>query len=106
MADYLTLVENRATLSPWMITAVDALSWIMPTAAAIFSIGAGVCALLKLDGCAAVLGIAGGVISASGVIATGQASRIRDQRLEQAWSTGMLGIDMANRALSQKPRTF
>lgn len=100
------LLHPRKEPPRWVLRAVDALSWGLPVVAALLSIGAGVGALRKLDDCAAVLGIAGGVISAGAVVITGIGSRIRDRRLETALALGHLGVDIGTSAQAWNTSAF
>src|ERR1700733_14312372 len=92
-----------STRTMWRI---DTPSWLLPVLAAIFSVAAGGEALRQDDSAAAFLGIAGGVASAFGVLFTGWASRIRDERLEVAHSLGNLSLNIASDAMSRTPVGF
>lgn len=105
-------VENDPVLFPkkepshrvmWLI---DTASWLLPVLAAILSVGAGMEALAHDDRDAALLGIAGGLASAVGVLATGWASRVRDHRLEYASGVGNLSLNIASDAMSRTPSNF
>ncbi len=91
-------LNPRRELSPRQVKAIDVLSWTLPVVAAGSSIAGGIAALNRIDERAAWLGIAGGVASAAGVIFTGWASRIRDERLEVAHALGALGVETAGQA--------
>lgn len=79
---------------------IDVSSWVLPTGAAILAIIGGVEALYDVNTLAAICGIASGIASAAGIIATGKASKMRDHRLELALAVGNLGIKMAERAMT------
>jgi hypothetical protein len=85
------------------VKVIDGLSLVLPSFAALMSVGGGVAALEAMNERAAILGILGGVSSAAGVIVTGWASRIRDGRLAVAHAVGELGISIAERAQSLIP---
>lgn len=106
LADYKALINPRGQTSPRMASAVDCLSWMLPVLAAVCSVGGGVEALRNDNTWAAVLGIAGGIVGALGVIFTNWASYIRDRRLAEAWNLGALGVDMATDALDRTPGSF
>jgi hypothetical protein len=67
------------------------------------AIVAGCAALRNADQWAALLGIAGGVIGALGVLATNWSSVIRDRRIELANSLAGLGVGMAETAQRYRP---
>jgi hypothetical protein len=105
-------VENDPLLFPkkepsrrimWLI---DTASWLLPVLAAILSVGAGAEALAHADRNGAFLGIAGGLASAFGVLATGWASRVRDHRLEHASGVGNLSLNIASDAMSRMSGNF
>lgn len=103
LVDYEPLLNPKPQLPAWAQRVVDRLSWGFPAIAAICSIGSGGAALWKADAWAAGLGIAGGVVGALGVWFTNWASRIRDNRLDEARNLGALGVDMAQDAHNRMP---
>ncbi|WP_114913325.1 hypothetical protein [Acidibrevibacterium fodinaquatile] len=92
------LIWPRPEPSPRMLLWLTRLSWVLPIGAAVFSIGAGICGYRADDKAAAMLGIAGGLASAGGVIFTGWVSRVQDRRLATALAMASLGVDMASKA--------
>ena len=104
--DYEPLLNPRPEPPPWAMRAIDFLTWTLPIMAAGLSVWAGVAALRKIDDWAAVLGIAGGVASALGVLFTGWASRIRDNRLAEAKAIGQLNMDTADHLMARQPSSF
>lgn len=103
---YDPLLNPKKEPSPRLAWLIDTAACVLPVLAAILSIGAGWEALRHDDSVVACLGIAGGVVSAAGVLATGQASKIRDERMAAALSLGSLSLDIASDAMSRTPATF
>jgi hypothetical protein len=91
---------------PLAMKAIDRLSFALPILAAGLAVWGGVEALRKVDDWAALLGIAGGIAGAGGVLFTGWASRIRDGRLAVAQSLGASAMGVADWTLSQAPPHF
>jgi hypothetical protein len=106
IADYEAIINPKRVVPGWAEHPVDCLSWILPTIAAICSVGSGVAALLNEDKWAAAFGIGGGFLAAMGVICTNLASRIRDQQLVDVRNTGALTMEMAQNALNRAPPSF
>jgi hypothetical protein len=104
--EYDPLLFPKREPSRLMMWLIDTASWLLPVLAAILSVGAGVEALAHDDRNAAILGIAGGLASAFGVLATGWASRVRDHRLERASGVGDLSLNIASDAMSRMPSNF
>lgn len=65
----------------WDTTKADRVAYWLPIGAAILAIATGVLALVRYNNLAASLGIASGIASAVGVVATGYASKLRDDQL-------------------------
>jgi hypothetical protein len=103
---YDPLLNPKKEPSPRIMWLIDTASWVLPVLAAILAVGAGVEALTHDDSVAAILGIAGGVISAAGVLATGWASKIRDERMAVAHALGNLSLNIASDAMSRTPAAF
>jgi hypothetical protein len=103
---YDPLLNPKKEPSPRIMWLIDTASWVLPVLAAILSVGAGVEAPRHEDGVAAFLGIGGGIISAAGVLATGWASKIRDQRMAVAFALGNLSLNIASDAVSRTPVSF
>jgi hypothetical protein len=105
-------IETKALLNPpWQPSArlalvIDSLSWALPVIAALTSIGGGIAALQNVDNLAAGLGIFAGIASAAGVLFTGLASRIRDNRLTVTHAVASLGLDIAEGTQSMYPQNF
>jgi hypothetical protein len=106
------IVENNSILNPkWepphaIMWVLDTATWLLPVAAAILSVGAGMDALHHDDHDAALLGIGGGVVSALGVLVTGYTSRVRDNRMERIATVGDLSLNIAADTQSRLPGNF
>lgn len=98
ISDYEAFINPRRGIPPWAEKTVDGLSWALPVFAALASVGSGFEALRGWEICAAMLGIAGGILGALGVVFTNWSSRIRDRRLAEVRSLAALGVDMAGDA--------
>ena len=97
------LLNPKPEMSPWAVCTIDVLSWALPAIAALLSVCCGVAALWKSEAWAAALGIAGGIVGASGVWFTNWASRIRDDRLARVQSLSAASMSMAGNALTRLP---
>ena len=87
--------------SPSTVWIVDLLALALPAVAAILAIISGVAALEHQDQTAAICGIVSGVISAIGVVVTGQAAKLQTQQLRHTLALANLGVEMANKAITQ-----
>lgn len=106
VVDYNPLLNPPKEPSPAAVRAIDALSWGLPAAAAVLSIVGGIAAPDNAASWAALLGIAGGVAGALGVVFTNYASRIRDGRLAVTHSLAALGVDNTELLQRQLPTGF
>ena len=94
------LINPPKEPSPLRTKIIDVSSWFLPTIAAFLAIISGVGALYDANTLAAICGIASGIASAAGVIATGRASKIRDDALAQVRATANLGVETASTAMT------
>ncbi len=86
---------------PNIVWVVDLLALALPAVAAILAIISGVAALEHQDQTAAICGIVSGIISAIGVVVTGQAAKLQTQQLRHTLALANLGVEMANTAITQ-----
>ncbi len=106
MADYGPLIDPPKEPSTRTAMTIDILSWALPAASALLSGWAGVDALTHADKAAALLGIAGSIAAAGGIMFTNWASRIRDHRLAQARAVADLGFEIADQVNSRTSPQF
>lgn len=75
--------SEAKTFNLWDTARADWLAENMPLISAVLSSGVGLIELSHQNYAVGVLGIVAAIISAIGVRATGEASKIRDQKLDQ-----------------------
>lgn len=100
------LINPPKEPSPAVAKAIDVLSWALPTLAAVLATIGGVGALYNANTLAAICSIISGIVGALGVIATGQASKIRDNKLAVVCAVANLATRMADHENSSHPMGY